>query len=95
MKCPRCQTEETSDIQHRVLDSREHRMGIRRRRECGRCYVRFTTIEVSQEHLQRVIDMQRQVAAIMNAIEQVGKLKTPGLLQSLETLAHNDPRGGE
>jgi len=42
MKCPYCQSEETS-----VLDSRdtEDKAAIRRRRECTKCKKRFTTYE--------------------------------------------------
>ncbi len=42
MKCPYCQSEETS-----VIDSREaeDQTSIRRRRECNHCQKRFTTYE--------------------------------------------------
>ena len=40
MRCPYCDHDES-----RVTDSREATDGIRRRRECGRCGLRFTTVE--------------------------------------------------
>ena len=40
MRCPYCDHDES-----RVTDSREASDGVRRRRECGRCGLRFTTVE--------------------------------------------------
>ena len=40
MRCPYCDHDES-----RVTDSREATDGIRRRRECRRCGLRFTTVE--------------------------------------------------
>ncbi|MHB0878964.1 MAG: transcriptional regulator NrdR [Anaerolineae bacterium] len=40
MKCPRC-----SAVEHRVVDTRDNESGIRRRRECVECGMRFTTQE--------------------------------------------------
>lgn len=40
MRCPLCR-----GVKTRVLDSRPNDAGIRRRRECGGCRHRFTTIE--------------------------------------------------
>ena len=40
MRCPYCDHDES-----RVTDSREASDGVRRRRECGRCGLRFTTAE--------------------------------------------------
>lgn len=40
MRCPYCSNEQT-----RVVDSREAEQAIRRRRECLRCGLRFTTME--------------------------------------------------
>ncbi len=40
MKCPRCNAADT-----KVVDSREVRDGVRRRRECAGCGFRFTTRE--------------------------------------------------
>ena len=46
MKCVACQHEET-----KVIESRESKSGdtIRRRRECVKCFYRFTTFERSEE----------------------------------------------
>lgn len=40
MRCPHC-----SDVQHRVIDTRDAGDAIRRRRRCERCGQRFTTYE--------------------------------------------------
>ena len=40
MKCPRCSADDT-----KVVDSREVKDGVRRRRECAGCGFRFTTRE--------------------------------------------------
>ncbi len=40
MRCPYCDHDES-----RVTDSREATDGVRRRRECARCGLRFTTVE--------------------------------------------------
>ena len=48
MKCPYCGDEES-----KVIDSRQTEDGerIRRRRECLRCHMRFTTYELSLIHI--------------------------------------------
>jgi transcriptional repressor NrdR len=52
MRCPKCGSSED-----RVIDSREAREGhaIRRRRECNRCGLRFTTYETVEREELRVV----------------------------------------
>ena len=52
MRCPFCTAQDT-----RVIDSRLANEGdqVRRRRECGACKERFTTYEVTEFNLPRVI----------------------------------------
>lgn len=52
MRCPFCGAQDT-----RVVDSRLSQEGdqVRRRRECGECKERFTTYEVAELNLPRVV----------------------------------------
>jgi len=51
MKCPQC-----GHLEHRVLETRVHREEeIRRRRECLKCNVRFSTVECLLIHYPHVI----------------------------------------
>ncbi len=51
MKCPQC-----GHLEHRVLETRVHREEeIRRRRECLKCKLRFTTVETLFTHYPQVI----------------------------------------
>ena len=52
MRCPFCGAQDT-----RVIDSRLSQEGdqVRRRRECGDCRERFTTYEVAEINLPRVV----------------------------------------
>ncbi|HNC96316.1 MAG TPA: transcriptional regulator NrdR [Myxococcota bacterium] len=50
MQCPACQHEET-----RVVDSRESRDSVRRRRECISCSHRFTTFERAEIRMPMVV----------------------------------------
>lgn len=52
MRCPFCGAQDT-----RVIDSRLSQEGdqVRRRRECGECRERFTTYEVAELNLPRVV----------------------------------------
>ena len=43
MKCPKCGCTKLD-----ILDSRKHDTYIKRRKECGKCGNRFTTIEVAE-----------------------------------------------
>jgi transcriptional repressor NrdR len=50
VSCPYCGNNDT-----KVIDSRESREGIRRRRECLRCGLRFTTMELVQARAVLVV----------------------------------------
>lgn len=52
MRCPFCSTEET-----KVIDSRLVSDGfqVRRRRECGHCHERFTTFEITELVIPKII----------------------------------------
>jgi transcriptional repressor NrdR len=52
MYCPFCNTEETKVIDSRLVGQGAH---VRRRRECCRCTERFTTYEMPELTLPRVI----------------------------------------
>ena len=75
MKCPFCGAAETS-----VLESRTAEDGsIRRRRECGKCSKRFTTIEqvkrsflwvIKKDGRREVFDKEKVKRGILRAIEK-------------------------
>ncbi len=75
MKCPFCGTAETS-----VLESRTAEDGsIRRRRECGKCGKRFTTVEqvkrsflwvIKKNGRREVFDKEKIKRGILRAIEK-------------------------
>jgi transcriptional repressor NrdR len=76
MRCPFCTAQET-----RVVDSRLASEGdqVRRRRECSECKERFTTYEVTEFNLPRIIkrdgvrepfNEQKLRAGILRAIEK-------------------------
>jgi len=77
MKCPRCAEDED-----RVVDSRTSADGtvIRRRRECLKCFMRFTTYERIEEMPLRVIkksgervrfDRERILTGMLRACEKL------------------------
>ena len=85
MFCPFCSTQET-----KVIDSRLVAAGhqIRRRRECNQCHERFTTFEVAELVLPRVIkrdgsrepfDEEKLRAGMQRALE-----KRPVSTESIE-----------
>lgn len=75
MRCPFCATQDT-----RVLDSRLANEGdqVRRRRECNVCKERFTTYEVAELTLPRIIKRD----GIREPFEE-NKLRS-GMLKALE-----------
>ncbi len=52
MYCPFCSTEDTKVIDSRVVPESNH---VRRRRECSLCDARFTTFEIAELLMPRVI----------------------------------------
>ncbi len=75
MRCPFCATQDT-----RVIDSRLANEGdqVRRRRECGSCKERFTTYEVAELILPRIVKR----GGIREPFEEK-KLRS-GMLRALE-----------
>ncbi|MCH8507141.1 MAG: transcriptional regulator NrdR, partial [Ectothiorhodospiraceae bacterium] len=75
MRCPFCQAQDT-----RVIDSRLGREGdqVRRRRECTSCGERFTTFEVAELMLPRMVKQDGTRAPFDER-----KLRT-GMLRALE-----------
>ncbi len=75
MKCPFCGTADTS-----VLESRTNEdASIRRRRECGKCGKRFTTVEavkksflwvIKKDGKREVFDKEKVKRGILRAIEK-------------------------
>lgn len=75
MKCPFCGTAETSVLESRTLEEGS----IRRRRECGKCGKRFTTIEevkksflwvIKKDGKREVFDKEKVKRGILRAIEK-------------------------
>ena len=75
MKCPFCGTAETSVLESRTLDEGS----IRRRRECGKCGKRFTTIEavkksflwvIKKDGRREVFEKEKVKRGILRAIEK-------------------------
>ncbi|MCW9698353.1 MULTISPECIES: transcriptional regulator NrdR [unclassified Avibacterium] len=76
MRCPFCSTEET-----KVIDSRLVSDGfqVRRRRECGHCHERFTTFEIIELVIPKIIksdqsrepfDEEKLRRGILHALEK-------------------------
>jgi len=75
MKCPFCGTAETSVLESRTLEEGS----IRRRRECGKCSKRFTTIEavkksflwvIKKDGRREVFEKEKIKRGILRAIEK-------------------------
>jgi len=91
MHCPFCNAPDT-----RVIDSRLTPDGkVRRRRECVSCKERFTTYEIAELNLPRVIksdgrrepfDEAKLKAGMMRALEKrpVGSERIEGTVQKIE-----------
>ena len=86
MTCPRCHGVT------RVVDSREARESVRRRRACRACGHRFTSHEVAAEHVaadrERVAAALRQLAVTLDATAEL-------LRQTSDLLTTPEPRGPE
>lgn len=69
MGCPMCASRDT-----KVLDSRAHGNGIihaiRRRRECGNCRHRFSTIEITREVFEQMQDLEDNINRVRADLEQ-------------------------
>lgn len=76
MKCPFCGFEGSEVLESRVI---EEGGGIRRRRECGKCGKRFTTVEkirnsvlwvIKKDGKREVFDKEKIKRGIMRALEK-------------------------
>ena len=76
MKCPFCGAADTSVLESRTVESGG---SIRRRRECGKCDKRFTTIEevrksflwvIKKDGRREVFDKEKVKRGILRAIEK-------------------------
>ena len=76
MKCPFCNTAETQVLESRTSDERH---GVRRRRECGKCGKRFTTLEevkksvlwiIKKDGKREPFDKEKVKRGILRAIEK-------------------------
>lgn len=75
MKCPFCSTQDTKVIDSRIFNEGEQ---IKRRRECIKCQERFTTYEMPELSLPRVIKRDNRREAFNE-----NKLRS-GILRSLQ-----------
>lgn len=75
MKCPFCGAAETSVLESRSLDDGS----IRRRRECGKCGKRFTTVEqvkksflwvVKKDGRREIFDKEKIKRGVLRAVEK-------------------------
>lgn len=75
MKCPFCGAAETSVLESRTVEDGS----IRRRRECGKCEKRFTTVEqvkrsflwvIKKDGRREVFDKEKIKRGILRAIEK-------------------------
>lgn len=75
MKCPFCGAAETSVLESRSLEDG----AIRRRRQCGKCNKRFTTVEqikrsflwvIKKDGRREVFDKEKVKRGILRAIEK-------------------------
>jgi transcriptional repressor NrdR len=76
MKCPFCNAADTSVLESRTIGEGS---SIRRRRECGKCGKRFTTIEevkksflwvIKKDGRREVFDKEKVKRGILRAIEK-------------------------
>jgi len=76
MKCPFCNAADTSVLESRTIGEG---ISIRRRRECGKCGKRFTTIEevkksflwvIKKDGRREVFDKEKVKRGILRAIEK-------------------------
>lgn len=76
MNCPFCNTHETQVLESRVT---EEGQGLRRRRECGKCGKRFTTVEsvkssvlwvIKKDGKREPFDKEKVKSGILRSIEK-------------------------
>ena len=100
MYCPFCSNPETKVIDSRLVGEGEQ---IRRRRECLTCNERFTTIEVAELLMPRVVkqdgtrqpfDEEKLRAGILRALEK-RPVSIEAIEASLNRIKHSLRAGGE
>ena len=73
MKC-------TCGKETKVTDSRPNQFGIRRRRECKKCNVRFSTMEMTIEHTlltevqKTILRFNGEMVALLKKAEMIEKI---------------------
>ena len=92
MRCPYCDHDES-----RVTDSRDAADGVRRRRECGRCGLRFTTIERVQTTSMLVVKRDGRREEFNGEKVRAGVLhactKRPVSAETIDALVEQVERG--
>ena len=92
MRCPKCNSESSS-----VIDSRNDGMVTRRRRECGECKFRYTTLErieyalplvVKKDGRREPFNLEKVRAGLLKACEK-RPVSVETIDQSVETLERN------
>jgi len=76
VKCPFCAADDTQVLESRIVDEGE---GVRRRRECGKCGKRFTTVEkvrgtalwvIKKDGSREPFEREKAKRGILRAIEK-------------------------
>lgn len=76
MKCPFCAADDTQVLESRIVEEGE---GVRRRRECGKCGKRFTTVEkvrgtalwvIKKDGSREPYDREKVKRGLLRAIEK-------------------------
>lgn len=75
MRCPYCSAQDTKVIDSRLASDGDQ---VRRRRECGECGERFTTFEVVELNLPRIVKRDKTIESF-----DKHKLRN-GLIKALE-----------
>ena len=92
MRCPKCNSESSS-----VIDSRNDGMVTRRRRECGECKFRYTTLErieyalplvVKKDGRREPFNLEKVRAGLLKACEK-RPVSVETIDQNVETLERN------
>ncbi len=100
MHCPFCNTEETKVIDSRLVDEGAQ---VRRRRECLKCQERFTTYEMPELNLPRIIkrdgrrsdfEEEKLRAGLMKALEK-RPVSTEQVEAAIQHIIHKLRASGE
>ncbi|MFW0078930.1 MAG: transcriptional regulator NrdR [Coxiella endosymbiont of Haemaphysalis qinghaiensis] len=100
MYCPFCNTEDTKVIDSRLV---EEGAQVRRRRECLKCQERFTTFEMAELNLPRIIkrdgrrstfDKEKLRVGLLKALEK-RPVSTEQIEASVQRIIHKLRASGE